>query len=109
MESKTYVIIFNKVGHWITRYNFTINHSNLVIVQNHTYLGISTLANIGRKSNTNFKNICDSLVFEKLNIKLCKYILCTGIYSVNDAVWGELERFPFMLILSHSFKYLYRL
>ena len=61
--------------------------------------------NVGKKSNNNFKNICDSPVFEKLNIKLCKYILCTGKYSVNDAVQGELGRFPFMIsILSHSFK-----
>ena len=67
-------------------------------------------AKVGKKSNINFKNICDSPVFAKLNIKLCKYILCTGKYSVNDAVWGELGRFPFIIsILSHSYKYLHRL
>ena len=44
------------------------------------------------------------------NIKLCKYVLCTGKYSVNDAVRCELGRFPFMIsILAHSFKYLKRL
>ena len=63
-----------------------------------------------KKSNTSFRNVCDSPAFDKLNIKLCKYILCTGKYSVNDAVRGELGRFPFMIsILAHSFKYLTRL
>ena len=63
-----------------------------------------------KKSNTSFKNVCDSPAFEKLNIKLCKYILCTGKYSVNDAIRGELGMFPFMIsILAHSFKYLKRL
>ena len=63
-----------------------------------------------KKFNTSFKNVCDSPAFEKLNIKLCKYILCTGKYSVNDVVRGELGRFLFMIsILAHSFKYFKRL
>ena len=38
--SKAKVIIFNKGGPRITRHNFTLNDTNIEIVQNSTYLGI---------------------------------------------------------------------
>ena len=34
---KTKVIMFNKGGHRITRHNFTLNGTNIEIVQNYTY------------------------------------------------------------------------
>ena len=59
-----------------------------------------------KESSKDFKKICDSAIPEKLNVKLCKYLLGTGKYSVNDAVRGELGRYPILVkILSHSLKF----
>lgn len=59
--------------------------------------------NINKKD---FKTICDSINVEKLNIKLCKYLLGVNRKSVNDAVRGELGRYPLLItILGHSMKY----
>ena len=59
-----------------------------------------------KESSKDFKKICDSAIPEKLNVKLCKYLLGTGKYSVNDAVRGELGRYPILIkILSHSVKF----
>ena len=55
---------------------------------------------------TDFKSLCDNAPVEKINIKLCKYILGVNKYSVNIAVKGELGRFPLMInIINQSLKY----
>ena len=60
-----------------------------------------------KKLNTsNFMNICETAHIEKLNIKLCKYLLGVGRKTTNAAVRGELGRYPLLLnVLVHSFKY----
>ena len=50
-----------------------------------------------KESSKDFKKICDSAIPEKLNVKLCKYLLGTGKYSVNDAVRGELGSYPILI------------
>ena len=51
----------------------------------------------------NDKKIYDSAIPEKFNVKLCKYILGSEKYSVNDAVHGELGRYPVMIkVLSNG-------
>ena len=46
----------------------------------------------------------------EINVKLCKYILGSGKYSVNDAVRGELGRYPVMIkVLSNGLKFFQRL
>ena len=53
-----------------------------------------------------FRVLCDTHVVEKLNVKLCKYLLCVNKKSVNSAVLGELGRLPVLIkILSQSFKF----
>ena len=41
-----------------------------------------------------FRVLCDTHVVEKLNVKLCKYLLGVNKKSVNSAVLGELGRLP---------------
>ena len=49
---------------------------------------------------------CDKSELEKVNLKLCKYILGVGRYSTNLAVKGDLGRFPLLInMLSLSVKY----
>ena len=58
----------------------------------------------------NYMPLCDNLVVEKLNIKLCKYLLGVNKYSTNAAVKGELGRYPLMVkFLNHSLKYWFRM
>ena len=42
-------------------------------------------------------HICDKQLYEKLNVKLCKYILGVGKHATNAAVLGELGRYPMTL------------
>ena len=61
-------------------------------------------------SKSDFMSVCDNIVMEKLNIKLCKYLLGVNRYSTNAAVKGELGRPPLMTkFLIHSIKYWFRL
>ena len=54
----------------------------------------------------NFMNICNYSPIEKLNVKMCKYLLGVHRKSTNDAVRGELGRFPLLItILNNSFRY----
>jgi hypothetical protein len=54
----------------------------------------------------NFMVYAEKCEAEKLNIKLCKYILGVGKYTTNAAVKGELGRFPLMInMLSQTFNY----
>ena len=163
--SKTKIIIFNKGGHKISRFNFLLCDTEIDVVQDYTYLGIvfssggsftkackalrdkafkaffklrqldsrnnvpmtlklfdtlvSPILTYGspvwgptlvKESSKDFKKICDSAISEKINVKLCKYILGSGKYSVNDAVRGELGRYPVMIkVLSNGLKFFQRL
>jgi hypothetical protein len=61
-------------------------------------------------NSSNFMHLCDSSVLEKVNIKLCKYVLGVSRKSTNAAVRGELGRYPIMLrALSQSVNYWMRL
>jgi hypothetical protein len=54
----------------------------------------------------NFMNTFEKCEIEKVNNKLCKYILGVGKYSTNLAVKGELGRYPLIIsMLSLSVKY----
>ena len=57
-------------------------------------------------NDSNFMRICDSTTIEKVNIKLCKYILGIGKKNTNAAARGEIGRYPLLInILTHSFKF----
>ena len=63
-----------------------------------------------KESSRDFKKICDSAIAEKINMKLCKYILGSGKYSANCTVRGELGRYPVMIkVSSNIFKSFQRL
>ena len=63
-----------------------------------------------KTSEDNFFTICNNSPIEKLNIKLCKYILGVHKSSTNDAVRGELGRFPLLInILNHSDRFYNRI
>ena len=61
-----------------------------------------------RKVNeNNFMTSCNDSPIERLNVKLCKYLLGVHRKSTNDAVRGELGRFPLLIsILNNSFQYM---
>ena len=42
-------------------------------------------------------NFYDKAPLEKVNIKLCRYLLGVNKYSCKDAVRGELGRFPLLI------------
>ena len=48
-------------------------------------------------SENNILQVCDKCVFEKINVKLCKYILGVRKFATNAAVRGELGRFPLLI------------
>ena len=48
-----------------------------------------------------FKSMLDSNEVEKINVKLCKYVLGVSRKSSNDAVRGELGRHPILLGSMH--------
>ena len=55
---------------------------------------------------TNFKKLTENVIVEKINIKLCKYVLGVNKFAANDAVRGELGRFPLLInILNQSINY----
>ena len=61
-------------------------------------------------NNTNLLSICDKLPSEMLHIKVCKLILGVHKKSTNNAVRGELGRFPILItMLCLSIKYWYSL
>ena len=61
-------------------------------------------------NSSNFMHLCDSSELEKINIKLCKYVLGVSKKSTNAAVKGELGRYPLMLkALSQSVNYWMRI
>ena len=63
-----------------------------------------------KASLTNFMSICNDSPAEKLNIKLCKYLLGVHRKSTNDAVRGELGRYPLLIkILNYSHRYFKKL
>jgi hypothetical protein len=166
--NKTKIIIFNKGGHSIKKFNFLYGEENIEIVQNYCYLGICfsscgsfnlamknildksmkafyklkqlntrncpkltiklfnflvlPIANYGSEvwspfqiknknlCHDNFMTICDNLILEKLNIKLCKYILGVHKFTSNNAVRGELGCHPLLInFWTHSIKYWLRL
>ena len=54
----------------------------------------------------NFMKLCNDLNMEKLNLKMCKYLLGVHRKSTNDAVRGELGRYPLLIkILNYSYRY----
>ena len=63
-----------------------------------------------RIETCDFKTLCESLQVEKLNIKVCKYILGVNKYATNAAVTGELGGHPLAIkITKHAFNYWKRL
>ena len=96
--SKTKVIIFNKDGHRITRHNFTLNGTNIEIVQNYTYLGI--LFSSSGSFNPAIKALYDKALksFFKLkqvnprnNVLMALKLfdmLVTPILTYGSCVWG---------------------
>ena len=59
-----------------------------------------------KESSRDCKKICDSAIPEKINVKLCKYMLGSGKYSVDDAGRGELGRYPVIVyVLSNGLKF----
>ena len=161
-HKKTQVIIFNKSGHIIKRFDFYIGNIKLSIVNQYCYLGIvfcpsgtfttacKTLVDKALKAfyalktydtrnnillslklfdtlitpiltyggeiwgpysfkkltGENIVNICDVMPLEKINIRLCKYLLGVGKKTTNNAVRGELGRFPLaMKIITQSISY----
>ena len=63
-----------------------------------------------KTSKDNFFTLCNNSPIEKLNIKLCKYILGVNKSLTNDAVRGELGRFPLLInILNHSERFYNRI
>ena len=53
---------------------------------------------------------CNDTYIEKLNVKLCKYLLGVHKSSTNNAVRGELGRYPLLInILNHAIRYFNRI
>lgn len=62
------------------------------------------------KSDQSFYKVCTESVIEKLNVKLCKFILGVNRRSTNAAVMAEIGRFPlFFGIIVNLIKYWIRL
>ena len=58
----------------------------------------------------NFMSKCHNYPAEVLNVKVCKYLLGVHKFAMNDAVRGELGRFPLLInVLSHSVRYYSRI
>ena len=51
----------------------------------------------GKNTDVYDLNFYDKAPLEKLNIKLCKYLLGVNKFSVNHAVRGELGRYPMLI------------
>ena len=159
---KTKIIIFNKGGHRISKYEFHLNGTIVEIVQMYTYLGIPftscgsfqkacmmlsdkakkaffKLRQLNSRDNvlltlklfqalvvpilsygcevwgpfiaqkltgSDIKSVADRAPCENVNVKLCKYLLGVSKYATNDAVKGELGRYPLLIsILTLSMKF----
>ena len=62
------------------------------------------------KRTFDIMSICDKQPYEKLNVKLCKYILGVGKHATNAAVLGELGRYPLTLkLFTQSIKFFDRI
>ena len=60
----------------------------------------------GKNFNVFDLNFYDKAPLEKLNVKLCKYLLGVNKFSVNHAVRGELGRYPMLInVLDMSTKF----
>ena len=161
--SKTKVVIFNKGGHRIFRFTFSLHDETIETAQSYTYLGIvfassgsfkqacNALTDKAKKAffklhmlnphknailtiklfqmlimpivtygsevwgpfmgkklaeSSNLKSVCYSLPCEIINMKLCKYILGVNKHATNDAVRGQLGRFPLLFqIMQRSFNF----
>ena len=58
----------------------------------------------------NFFTLCNDSPIEKINVKLCKYLLGVHKKSTNNAVRGELGRYPILInVLEHSSRYYHRI
>ena len=54
--------------------------------------------------------ICNDIPIERINVRLCRYLLGVHRKATNDAVRGELGRFPLLItILNNSFRYFKRM
>ena len=63
-----------------------------------------------KMSQENFFTTCNDSPIERLNVKLCKYLLGVHKKSTNNAVRGELGRYPiFVNVLEHSVRYYQRI
>ena len=145
---KTNIVIFNKGGHNISRFKFTLGGNEVAVVNHYCYLSIifSSCGSFSKAINAlhdkakkaffrlrqidprndvlltiklfdmtvtpiiaygseiwsplcmgktfDLKSICDRLPYEKINVKLCKYILGVAKHATNAAVLGELGRYP---------------
>ena len=65
-------------------------------------LTYATLTDTKKIANTqSLKSIMESPSIERLNVKLCKHVLGVSRKSCNDAVRGELGRYPVLLMCVH--------
>ena len=63
-----------------------------------------------RISKDNFSSTCNDSPIERLNVKLCKYILGVHKKSTNNAVRGELGRYPLLInVFEHAVRYYNRI
>ena len=76
-----------------------------------TYASVVWAPLYAHKTNMdNFMQTCNDSPVEKLNVKLCKYLLGVHKSSTNNAVRGELGRFPLLInALNHSVRYFNRI
>ena len=72
-----------------------------------TYAGVVWAPlSVHKITEDNFINICDKSPIERLNVKLCKFLLGVQKSSTNSAVKGELGRYPLLInILDHAVCY----
>ena len=67
---------------------------------------VFTILSCPRLDNNNLYSLCDKVLYENLNLSMCKYLLGIRKNSSNVAARGELGRSPLLLdFLHHTFKY----
>ena len=59
--------------------------------------GIFAADKLQKQKDLYLNKLCTDFTAEKIHIKLCKYLLEVGRWSINSAVLGELGRFPLIL------------
>ena len=76
-----------------------------------TYAGVVWGPLYAHKISTdNFFTTCNDSPIERLNVKLCKYLLGVHKKSTNNAVRGELGRYPLLInVLENSVRYYTRI